>query len=285
MPRGRSWSGSGCDQRASSDVRGSSRVGPACTRTPRSLCIDSELPVAFVNVAVPMPPRWPGSDGGIAAAFTSDLRLAAERRRSDYDVTIVVAEQEQPWRHSTRTNTLDEVVCTVRALADTSVHWQRYGYRGAKVLLDRLNGGIAELVNRQATLSDEEATRHARTSLDAYINQLYRCVKSRRDGFADAALLDEMESLTWLLETVFALHGRLRPYNKYLRWELESYPLPDPWNTALMPDRVGTASLRLFPAVETLARRHGHADIFDEWGSDIELIHAFARSTRSTVSS
>jgi predicted nucleotidyltransferase len=159
--------------------------------------------------------------------LTGSRARGTETARSDYDVTIVAAKQAQPWRHN-RSNTLDEVVCTVAALADTSVHSQRYSYRGAKVLLDRLNGGIAELVDRQATFSAEEATLHARVNLDAYINQLYRAVKSRRDGFADAARLDEMESLPWLLETVFALHGRLRPYNKYLRWELESFPLPGP---------------------------------------------------------
>ena len=125
---------------------------------------------------------------------------------------------------------------------------------------------------RQATLSADEAARHARTSLDGYVNQVYRCVKSRRDGFADAALLDELESVPWLLETVFALHGRLRPYNKYLRWELERFPLPDPWNEALRPGQVGAASLRLFPAMEALVRRRGHGDVLDEWGSDIELI-------------
>jgi len=198
--------------------------------------------------------------------------------RSDYDVTIAVAEQSQPWRHTARTDRLDEVVCTVAALADTSVHWQRYSYRGAKVLLDRLDGGIADLVERQATLSAEEVSHRARGSLDAYLNQLYRCVKSRRDGFADAALLDEAESLPWLLETVFALHSRLRPYNKYLRWELENFPLPGDWNTELLPDRVRTASLRLFPAVEELARRTGHGEVLDGWGSDVELIHAFARA-------
>jgi predicted nucleotidyltransferase len=196
--------------------------------------------------------------------------------RSDYDVTTVVAEQAVPWRHDTRTAELDEVVCTVEALADTSVHWQRYAYRGAKVLLDRLDGGIAELVDRQATPTADEAVRFARTALDAYVNQLYRAVKSHRDGFTAAARLDEAESLPWLLETVFALFGRLRPYNKYLQWELENYPLPDSWTDALMPARVATASLRLFPAVEALARRHGHADVLDGWGSDIELIRAFA---------
>jgi hypothetical protein len=222
------------------------------------------------------------ADPSVRGVILSGSRArGTENARSDYDVTTVGAEQAEPWRHNIRTDTLDEVVCTVEALADTSVHWQRYAYRGAKVLLDRLNGGIAKLVNRQATLSVEEAALRARTSLDAYINQLYRCVKSRRDGFADAALLDEMESVPWLLETVFALHGRLRPYNKCLRWELESFPLPDRWNTMLMPDLVRTASLRLFPAVETLARRHGHAEVIEEWGSDIELIHTVAGAAAS----
>lgn len=224
------------------------------------------------------------ADLGVRGVILTGSRArGTETVRSDYDVIVVVAEQAQPWRHN-RTHALDEVVCTVEALADTSVHWQRYSYRGAKVLLDRLNGGIAELVDRQATLSAQEAAFHARTNLDAYINQLYRCVKSRRDGFADAALLDEMESLPWLLETVFALHGRLRPYNKYLRWELESFPLSGLWSTVLMPDRVRPASLGLFPAVETLARRHGHADVFEGWGSDIELIHAFAEAAAADLS-
>lgn len=182
------------------------------------------------------------ADSDVRGVILSGSRArGTQTARSDYDVTIVVTEQAQPWQHN-RTNTLDQVVCTVAALADTSVYWPRYGFRGAKVLLD----------------------------------QLYRSVKSRRDGFTDAALLDEMESTPWLLETVFALHGRLRPYNKYLRWELENFPLPDSWNTALMPDRVGAAALRLFPAVENLARQHGHADVLDSWGSDIELIRTFA---------
>jgi hypothetical protein len=142
----------------------------------------------------------------------------------------VVAEQAQPWRHSTRTDTLDEVICTVEALADTSARGQR-------------------------------------------------CVKSRRDGRADAAVLDAMESLPWLLETVFALHGRLRPYNTYLRWELETFPLPDDWNASLLPERLATGSLHLFPAVESLARRRGHADVLEGWGSDIDHIRAFAAPT------
>jgi len=196
--------------------------------------------------------------------------------RSDYDVVVVVGEQAVPWRHAMRTAELDEVVCTVDALADTSVHWQRYGYRGAKVLLDRLDGGIAELVRRQATLSEQEAVRLAGAALDAYVNQLYRAVKSHRDGFGPAARLDEAESVPWLLETVFALHGRLRPYNKYLQWELDNFPLPGDWNAALMPARVLGRALELFPAVEALARSRGHAAVLDAWGGDVDLVRELA---------
>jgi hypothetical protein len=197
---------------------------------------------------------------------------------SDYDVTTVVADQEEPWRHDSRTGGLDEVVCTPAGLADTSVHWRRYGFRGAKVLLDRLGGGIAELVDRQATPTAEEAAGGARSALDAYLNQLYRAAKNRRDGAAEAARLDEWESLPWLLETVFALHGRLRPYNKYLRWELETFPLPGDWTAALMPARIAAGHLDLFPRVEVLARDRGHADVLDSWGTDIDLIRAHARN-------
>lgn len=198
--------------------------------------------------------------------------------QSDYDVTVVVAEQTEAWRHRVRTAELDEVVCTVEVLADTSVHWQRYAYRGAKVLLDRLDGGIAELVARQATPSREEAVHLARAGLDGYVNQLYRAVKSYRDGATDAAYLDEIESVPWLLETVFALHGRLRPYNKYLQWELDNFPLPPFWNAAVTPAQVAAQPLALFPAVEALARRHQHAEVLDAWGSDIDLIRVHAES-------
>jgi hypothetical protein len=58
--------------------------------------------------------------------------------------------------------------------------------------------------------------------------------------------------------------------------DLENFPLPSHWKTALMPGRVIASSLALFPAVEALARRHGHPDVLDARGNDIELIHTFA---------
>lgn len=196
---------------------------------------------------------------------------------SDHDLVVVVADQATPWRHDVRSADLDEAVCTVAALADTSTLWQRYAYRGARVLLDRLDGQVVDLVERQATPTADEAAEWSRSGLDAYLNQLYRAVKSRRDGSPDVAQLDEMESVPWLLSTVFALHGRLRPYNKYLGWELQTYPLSPFWTAELQPARVVTGALRLFPAVSDLARERGHGAVLDGWGDDIALIGAAAR--------
>ncbi len=188
---------------------------------------------------------------------------------SDHDVIVVVDEADH-WQRS-RGPVLDEIVYTVDGLADTSVLWQRYAFRGARVLLDRLDGGVAERVARQATPTAAEATHWARENLDGVVNQLYRAVKNRRDGDEVAARLDEMESIPWLLSTIFALHGRLRPYNKYLRWELTTHPLPAPWDLTL-PARVVADPGALFADVAALARRCGHGDVLDAWGDDLALL-------------
>ena len=57
------------------------------------------------------------------------------------------------------------------------------------------------------------------------MNFAYRALKSHRDGRPLEARLDAAESLAWLLHVVFTLAGRLRPYNKYLPWELREHPL------------------------------------------------------------
>ncbi|MEV4707415.1 nucleotidyltransferase domain-containing protein [Actinoplanes sp. NPDC049316] len=205
--------------------------------------------------------------GVLGLILTGSYARGTATAQSDHDVVLVA----QGGHESRRTATLDVAVCTVEALADTSTLWPRYGFRGARILLDRLGGRIAELVSRQATPTPEEATRWAREGLDGYVNFLYRAAKSRRDGDRVAARLDEAESVSWLLTTIFALHGRLRPYNKYLRRELETYPLEPPWDPTL-PSRVAADPASLFPDVARLARDRGHGDVLDAWGDDLALI-------------
>lgn len=191
---------------------------------------------------------------------------------SDFDVFVIVRDRGGQWTQFRRTPELDEIVCTLADLADTSPAARRYAFRGAQVLLDRLGGQIGELVEAQATPTEAEATAWARRGLDGYVNQIYRAAKNRRDGQLVQARLDEMESVFWFLMTLFALHGRVRPYNKYLVWELETYPLGEPWNARTLPQKLADNPSGLFPDLERLARECGHGDVLDAWGDDLNLL-------------
>ena len=189
---------------------------------------------------------------------------------SDYDVLVVVRADTPRWTGS-HTPELDTAVLTLAALADTSDRWARYAYRGAVVLLDRLGGRIADLVHAQATLAPSEVDAFVREELDGYINFVYRAAKSRRDGHHDLARLDEIEAVPWFMWTLFALYGRVRPYNKYLRWELEHHPLPAPWTVDRLIGALTDRPSALFTDLERVAREYGYGDVFDAW-EDLDLL-------------
>jgi hypothetical protein len=118
-----------------------------------------------------------------------------------------------------------------------------------------------------------------------YLNSLYRSVKSHRDGRPLEAHLDGAESLPPLLSAIFALNRRVRPYNKYLRWELEHHPLQEPeWRAqrllGLLERTLTTGHLQaqrvLFHDIERIARARGLDAVFDEWGDDLDLIDSLA---------
>ncbi|TDB78039.1 nucleotidyltransferase domain-containing protein [Micromonospora sp. KC721] len=183
---------------------------------------------------------------------------------SDFDVYVVLREHNDRWSTS-RTPDLDTIVMSIGDLADTSNRWQRYSYRGAQVLMDRLDGQIAELVCAQAILTPAESDTLVREQLDGYINFIYRAMKNRRDGRPDLAQLEEIEAGPWFLWTLFALYGRIRPYNKFLRWELDTHPLPAPWTADYLIKAVTGQPSTLFPELERVARRKGFGDVLDEW--------------------
>ncbi|MFG1993603.1 hypothetical protein ACGFJ7_26850 [Actinoplanes sp. NPDC048988] len=60
---------------------------------------------------------------------------------------------------------------------------------------------------------------------DGWLNFAYRALKNDRDGRSLERRLDAAESMPWLLDVIFTLEGRVRPYNKYLPWELRRHPL------------------------------------------------------------
>ncbi|MBE8474895.1 hypothetical protein [Streptomyces justiciae] len=204
-------------------------------------------------------------------------------RHSDHDLYVVVADDattDLTRLSGHRTPELDLVVVTLAEFRAAGMPgFERYALARAQVVLDRLDGGIAQLIAEKGQLSAEEAFQEAGGWLDAYANSLYRSLKNHRDGQALAARLDAADSIRFLLELLFALDRRPRPYNKYLEWELARHPLPG-WDTdALLraADRVsatGDIALQrqLFALVEVAARAAGHGEVLDDWGADLELM-------------
>ena len=116
--------------------------------------------------------------------------------------------------------------------------------------------------------------------LDGYINSYYRSAKNARAGLELAALLDAQESIPHYLDFVFAAHGRIRPYNKWLEWESQEHPLPVALDLARLERIARTGDLdeqrALFRDTEALARSLGHGATIDGWEPDVAWLRGDA---------
>ncbi|WP_419668535.1 hypothetical protein [Streptomyces sp. 2-1] len=202
---------------------------------------------------------------------------------SDHDLYVVLADGATTALTrftGHRTPELDLVIVSLEEFRAAGMPgFERYALARARIVLDRLDGGIAQILTAKARLDADVAFREAGEWLDAYANSVYRSVKNARDGHALAARLDAADSIRSLLELLFALDRRARPYNKYLEWELARFPLPA-WDTGMLLDAVDRISgrgdvstqRRLFAQVESVARRAGHGAVLDAWGEDLALM-------------
>lgn len=205
---------------------------------------------------------------------------------SDYDCWIIVKDEvlEEYRERLEKLNshgfdlsvsTLDEF--TNYAGWNSPTMWDRYSFAHIKALVDKL-GIVQEMIDAKATIPDCELRPFVRRSLDHYINQVYRSLKCHRDGNTVGSRLDAAESINPLLDAIFALNGRLRPYHKYLEWELKNYPLQKPGmpsdelvRSVLEIITTGDSSIQreLLTVVEKLFRDNGYGDVFDAWGEDL----------------
>jgi hypothetical protein len=206
---------------------------------------------------------------------------------SDYDVYLIVDKKVGQYRRRFPLRRGDDPEVIVLSLAEFRRHaaigsedeWNRYTFAHVTAELDR-TGEIQQLLDEKGSLPKDAARAIAAEALDAYINQYYRSAKNFRDGDELAGRFDAAESVPYFLVALFALHERVRPYNKYLRWELEQHPLPGAeWSASrLLPllEAVVAGDLSaqrlLFRDVERLARARGHGDVVDGWGDDLRLL-------------
>ncbi len=174
---------------------------------------------------------------GLVLSGSAARGLATERS----DVDVYVVRDDEVERETSHDAAIDEIYWSVADLEQvdrygTGGWYFRWSFAYAQVLRDRTGGRIIEAVRRQATVDHEEQrwVLIDQDRLDGYVNFAYRALKNHRDGRLLEAQLDASESLPWLLDVVFTLAGRLRPYNKYLPWELREHPLSVPeWSAEI----------------------------------------------------
>jgi nucleotidyltransferase-like protein len=193
--------------------------------------------------------------------------------RSDWDVCVVLADAEArdafdlefPYSHGAQ---VEIVSATLDGLRTISSEHGRYAAAHADVVLDKTGGELTRVVAGLESLPSGRRDAIVREALDDYVNQTYR---SLRYG----TRLDAVEAIPNALRTIFALEDRVRPYNKYLEWELRHHPLEGWTADELLPllDRVLTgepeAQHDLFNRIEPAAREAGFGDVVDGWEPDV----------------
>jgi hypothetical protein len=154
--------------------------------------------------------------------------------------------------------------------------WNRPTFLRARVDVDKLDGEIGRIVERKRRLEPQEASALADTALDNYMNSLYRSLRNLEGGRMLEGRLDGLESIGGLLTTAFAFEGRVRPFNKWLPYELEAEPLRLPDLAGLLDhvDRISAdPSLEnqraAFRAIERAARATGNGARVDSWEPDV----------------
>lgn len=219
----------------------------------------------------------------------SAARAGMTTDHSDLDVYVVLHEAN-PGRQTRWASYVDLPVCTLADLQDVPAPpdpdpagwWERYAFAHSRILLDRTDGTLARLVDGWATLGGGESKRILETYLDGYLNYVYRSLKSLRDGRDFEARMDAAESLPWALTLIFAFERRIRPYNKYLPWELQNHPLQRPdWSADVLLPRVeailtsadADAQRLVLRSIEQAARELGLGGIVDGWGDELGFLH------------
>jgi predicted nucleotidyltransferase len=217
---------------------------------------------------------------------------------SDWDVGLIVAEDayapfcaeigltdgfQADWRPGVDLSVRTFPMFEAFAAWDSDERGYRYMFAHLTALVDK-TGRAQPLIDAKARVPADAIAPSIHASLDHALNQSYRGLKCLRDGDPLASRIEAADGVNPLLDALFALHGgRLRPYAKYLAWELSTYPLGQiPISAeallsgidAVLAPRGASALARLLAICEDACRAAGHGGAYDGWGETLAWILA-----------
>lgn len=164
----------------------------------------------------------------------------------------------------------------------TEYYYDRYNLVHSKIEVDKTQDELERLLGKIGSYSHDEQATILKNDLAEYISLTYQAMKSFEADRATAAILDAAESIQYLLSSLFVLNNRIRPYNKYLEWELVTHPLEElPWPSqvflVMLRQSIKETDLKtlqkLYVGIEQLARRKGYGHKYDAWGEKIKYVN------------
>lgn len=209
---------------------------------------------------------------------------------SDVDCFVVVdgpADEAARWQtpHGSPVEAWAMTLDTFRrhALPGDPMTWNRPAFIRARVDLDKLDGEIGRIVDRKRRLDPAEAGELAASAIDGAINSMYRALRNLEGARRLGGQMDALESIGPLLTAAFALEARVRPFNKWLVYELGVEPLESPAFARLIErieDIVADPSAEhvrdAFRMLDAAARFRGHGAVVDSWEPDVAWLRGEA---------
>jgi len=205
-----------------------------------------------------------------------------ENEHSDYDPIIIVKDDlVKILKDEFMKQKSEDIDLNVMSLSEfkdyakwgSTFAWDRYAFLHVKAIVDK-TGEVQKLIEEKGLIPESERHNFIADSLDGYINQVFRSIKCIRNNNILGARLEASVSIPCLLDLVFALENRPKPFSGYLEKELKVYPLKKlPWPTDEFLQKIlfilSTADIKtqqeFLKKIEILLRAEGFGKVFDEW--------------------
>ncbi|NHI94852.1 MAG: hypothetical protein EAX96_20350 [Candidatus Lokiarchaeota archaeon] len=233
-------------------------------------------------------------DPNILGFFLSGSRSKGfQNKFSDYDVYFIVEDNSiYDYQKKYPKHLYEKIDLMVLSLTEFKelARWGhdswlfRYEFAHLHAIIDK-NGEIQKIIDEKARIPKENYIEFIEKSLDGYINYVYRSIKCIRDGNFFAARLEASFSIPFFFDVIFAIHERrIRPYYKYLKWEMEKFPLNKlPLNAEEIIYKINrildNADLQtqqdLLRMVEKVLINEGFKKIFTSWEDDFPWMKSF----------
>ncbi len=216
-----------------------------------------------------------------------------ENKDSDYDPYMIVKDVAAKRYKSRYGNMkLEEIHLAILSLSEFKEYasWgspssgDRYDFTHVRIFSDKSN--IRKIIAEKGSIPKDKQKDFINSSLDSYVNSLFRSLKCLKNGNKTGARLEAAKSIYPLLDAIFALESRPRPFDGYLEKELEKYPLKKfAWKRGEFIRKIlliqASADLKaqqeILKNIERLFRKEGYSKVFDGWNKDLDWIKNFRR--------